>query len=339
MPTRLIDLHVDWLLQYAPDSTAFDPARYPGVKDRLPQAAGYLQATRAAILACYRSADEWASRPDPWAALVELIARVEAEFAGRLLIGRDDFDRWEDDKDGMTWGVVGVEGFDALIRSEADLPRLKALFDRGVRLFQPVYTSTSLLAGSSAEGDDRGLTDLGRAWLDALRAAVPPPTSTSPKALLDLAHLNPTSSGEVLGWFEADPARGDRLIPIYSHGAPAHGGFGTPRALPVDHLRRLRALGGFVGIGVSPPFFEAPEEVEAAIRLAADLPFRGEPGMRGIGIGTDFLGVNRTLPKLGTAEEVVAWAFARFPKPIANALLHDNARRLLAEVTGAANLA
>ncbi len=338
MPTRLIDLHVDWLLQYAPDSVTFDPARYPGIKARLPQASGYLQTTRAAIVACYRNADEWASRSDPWAALVELIVRVEAEFAGRLLIGVDDFDRWEDDKNGMTWGMIGVEGFDATIRSSADLPRLRGLFERGVRLFQPVYTATTVLGGSSAAGDDRGLTPLGREFLDALLAAVPEGTGRSPKALLDLAHFNPVSSGEVLDWFEADPGRAARLIPIYSHGAPVHAEFATARALPVDHLRRLRALGGFVGISVSPPFFTTAEQVEAAIRLVAEIPFQGQPGMRGIGIGTDFLGVDQTLPQLGHAEAIVAWVSSRFDKPGANALLHDNARHLLAQITGASHL-
>ena len=160
---RLIDLHVDWLLQYAPESTAFDSSLYPGAADRIGQSEGYLQATRAAVVSCYRDAREWENRPDAWAALAELIARIEAEFAGRLLIGPDDFYRWEDDADGLAWGVIGVEGFDALIRSEADLAHLPRLFDRGVRLFQPTYTASGLLGGSATPGDDRGLTELGRA--------------------------------------------------------------------------------------------------------------------------------------------------------------------------------
>ena len=337
MPTRLIDLHVDWLLQYAPDSTTFDPARYPGTKDRLAQATGYLQTTRAAVVACYRNAEEWADRPDAWAALVELIARAEAEFAGRLLIGPDDFDRWEDDKDGLTWGVLGVEGFDPIIRSAADLARLPTLFDRGVRVFQPVYTSTTLLGGSSAEGDDRNLSDLGREFLETLLAVAP--AGPGPRPLLDLAHLNPATSGDVLAWYEADPARADRLPPIYSHGTMAHPGFDKPRALPVEHARRLRALGGFVGVSVSPPFFQAAEQVEQVIRALAEFPLRDRPGLHGIGVGTDFLGVDRTLPKLGDAPEVVSWFFKTFGKADANSLVHDNARKLVARVAGAEKLA
>ena len=337
MPSQLIDLHVDWLLQYVPDSSLFDPSHYPGVNDRLGQTAGYLQTTRAAILSCFRSSNDWASRPDPWRALVDLIARVEAEFSGRLLIGPDDFDRWEDDKNGFTWGLIGVEGFDPLIRSSADLSHLSALFERGVRLFQPVYTAESMLGGSSVAGDDRRLTPLGLEFLETLLAVVSSPTG--PRPLLDLAHLNSLTSSDVLDWFEADSTRADRVLPIHSHGTPVHPGFTLPRALPTDHLRRLRALGGFVGISVSPPFFETSAQVQATIEGVAAIPFLGEPGYAGIGIGTDFLGVDRTFPDLANAEAVVEWCLAHFAKPFANALLHDNARKLFARVTGAANLA
>src|SRR5262249_40003419 len=61
---RLIDLHVDWLLQYAHETSLFDPTYYPDIPQRLGQIEGYLHATGAAILACYRHADDWARQPD-----------------------------------------------------------------------------------------------------------------------------------------------------------------------------------------------------------------------------------------------------------------------------------
>jgi len=329
---RLIDLHVDWLLQYAPESTVFDPSDYPGVAARIGQAEGYLQSTRAAVVSCYRGVEDWASRPDPWAALGDLIARIEAEFPGRLLIGPDDLARWEDDEQGLAWALIGVEGFDALIRTVEDLARLPLLFGRGIRLFQPVYSASSLLGGSSSPGDDRGLTELGRAFLDALATLAP--EGPGPRPLFDLAHLNPRASADALAWFEADAARHRRVIPVYSHGAPAHAGFDGPRALPLDHLARLRALGGHVGIGVSPPFFQSPDQVGAAIEAVAALPFEGRAGIEGIAIGTDFLGVNATLPGLANAPEVIAWVEAHFDRPTASALLQDNARGLLARACG-----
>ena len=94
-----------------------------------------------------------------------------------------------------------------------------------------------------------------------------------------------------------------------------------------------------MGVSVSPPFFQSADQVEVAIRTLAELPYLGQLGTVGIGVGTDFLGVDRTFPKLGDAPEVVAWFFRVFGKADANALVHDNARKLLARVAGAAKLA
>jgi membrane dipeptidase len=329
---RLIDLHTDWLLQYAPETTVFDPALYPGVPRRLGQSEGYLEGTAAAVLSCYRVADDWVGQPDPWSALGALLARIEAEFSGRLLFGPADLARWRDDPDGLCWGVIGIEGFDSVVRGPGDLDRLPRLFDRGVRLFQPVYTADNLLAGSSAAGDDRGLTDLGRAFLQALFDLGP--AASGPRPLLDLAHLNPSAAAEALEWFEADAARPLRVIPVYSHGALSHDGFCTPRAMTSENLRRLRAIGGVIGFSVGPPFYSDTEALRAGIAAAAAIPFRGRAGFEGIAIGTDFLGVDRVLQELGNAPAVVAWLAATFDPATAAALIHGNARSLLERALG-----
>jgi membrane dipeptidase len=331
-PPRLIDLHTDWILQYAQETTVFDPSLYPGVPGRLGQSEGYLQGTWIAVLSCYRNTEDWASRADPWSALGELLTRIEAEFSGRLLIGPDDLARCLDDPEGLCWGLIGVEGFDALVRTADDLGRLPRLFERGVRLFQPVYTATSALAGSSAPGDDRGLTDLGRAFLATL--ADLGTESAGPRPLFDLAHLNPGAASEALAWFEAEPSRPARVIPVYSHGALRHEGFDSPRAMTLENLARLRALGGVVGLSVGPPFYSAADQIKADIETAASIPFLGRTGPEGIAVGTDFLGVDRTLPALGHVAEVVAWLAASFDSNTAFALIQGNAHALLNRVLG-----
>ena len=87
---RLIDLHCNWLWQYATETTLFDPAVYPEVAGRLKQLDGYLLGTAATVLSCSRKPEDWAREADPWHSLGELITRYEAEFTGRLLIGPDD---------------------------------------------------------------------------------------------------------------------------------------------------------------------------------------------------------------------------------------------------------
>ena len=71
---------------------------------------------------------------------------------------------------------------------------------------------------------------------------------------------------DILTWFEADSTRRKRVIPIYSHGALYHPGFAAPRAITLENLRRLRALGGFMGFSVSPPFYwSASAETQARL--------------------------------------------------------------------------
>lgn len=325
MTPRMIDLHSDWILQYATETTLFDPELYAGTKERLPQSEGYLQTVSAAVLACFRKEEDWAARPDPWASLNDLIVRIEAEFSGRLLIGPEDVVRWRADREGLTWGVIGVEGFDALIRTEADLDRLPRLFERGVRIFQPVYGPSSVLGGSSSPKDARGLTELGRRFLDRLFDLSAP---NGPKPAFDLAHLHPLAVGDALAWFEADPLRAERVVPIYSHGGIERPGRPSPRLVSVEHLKRLRAMGGVVGIGVSFPFYESLEQVRRSVEAAAEIPFRGEPGFAGLAIGTDFLGVDRVIPGLENAPEVVDWVRRTFGREDVRTLLLGTGRNL-----------
>ena len=110
---RLIDLHCNWALQYARESSQYDPQSYADIPDRLGQLDGYLMGTRAAVLACGRRAGDWADQPQPWQALGEMLARYEAEFPGRLIHGPEDVERMHSEPaDGLCWGVLAVEGFD-----------------------------------------------------------------------------------------------------------------------------------------------------------------------------------------------------------------------------------
>jgi membrane dipeptidase len=333
-PPRLVDLHVDWSLQYANESTLFHPDSYHDIPARLPQVEGYLGATRAAVLACYRDAEDWAHQPDPWQALAAQITALEAEFSGRLLMGPEDLAFWQTEPDQLCWGVLGVEGFDALIRTRSDLDRLPRLFHRGVRVFQPTYLATSLLAGSSQPGDDRGLLDLGRDFLTTLLALSPPATEPGPRPILDLAHLNPRACAEVLDWYESDPTYPERLPLVYSHGTIAHPAFNHPRALSEPNLIRLRALGGTIGLSVTPPFVTSPDHLKALIESTAAIPYKGEPGLKGIAIGTDFLGVGTTHPTLANAEQITTWLAETFNPADAKALAAENALELIDRACG-----
>ncbi len=307
-PPRLIDLRIDWLAQYAPESNIFGPETIARANRDISRLDGYLGATSAAFLMLGRDPEDWARRDDPWASLGELLARCDAEFSGRLLIGRDDLDRWRDDPDGLTWGVLGVGGFDRLVRSFADLERVPSLYARGVRVFQIVATAENSLGGSWADGDDRGLTDLGRAFLGVV--------ASLGTAIVDLAGLGRIAFGQALDCLDTDAAGRVRLL--RSHGP-----------IVIEDIARLRSLGGFVGLGTSLNSFATAEELKATCEAIA-----ARSGFGAIGLATDALGTAPRLAGLQTADEIRDWTRLNFAADASQSLLHGNAAALIAWSVG-----
>jgi membrane dipeptidase len=333
---RLIDLHCNWLSQYATEATLYDATCYAEVPARLRRLEGYLLGTSAAVLACARKPEEWARHADTWRSLGALLACYEAEFTGRLLYGPADAARWRaEPANGLCWGLLAVAGFDALIREPRDIDRLPALFERGVRVFQFVASHASLLAGSDESGDDRGLTDLGRSFLARL-AELATEGETSPRPIVDLAGLNARSMAEILDWFENDGAGSRSPLPMDSHGAwdrvpPAEGG-----GKGLQDLERMRALGGLIGLTPCAASFPAVADLHAAIETMASIPFEGRAGYEGIAIGTDLLGIDQALPGLEDVRRITRWLARTFERPAAAAVTAGNARGLLLRSVGAA---
>jgi membrane dipeptidase len=332
---RLIDLHCNWALQYAYETTQYDPGLYEDLPSRVGQVEGYLSGTAAAVLACGRIACDWEKQEDPWKSLDEMLSRYEAEFAGRLLIGPEDVDRWKaEPQDAMCWGVLAIDGLNILVRGPVDLHRLAGLFDRGVRVFRVVGAGSSSIGGSACPGDEAGLTELGLELLDELASLAPSADQPGPRPVVDLAGLNARSTGDVLAWFEADAAARARLLLVRSHGTiemPGRTGFA---GLTTENLTRLRALGGVVGLTAGNTWFQSEEEFRAAIDSIAPIPFEGRRGYEGIGIGTSFLELNQTIANLATVSEIASWLTSRYPPEIAIGLAQGNARMLLLRAAG-----
>ncbi len=332
---RLVDLHCNWALQYAGETCHYDAAAYADVRSRLDQVEGYLTGTAIAVLTCGRRAGDWARQPDAWQTLGEMIARYEAEFPGRLLIGPDDVTRWNaEPPDGIGWGILGVEGFDTLVRQADHLDRLPGLFMRGVRFFQLVETEAGTLGGAAVVGDDRGLTELGRAFLDRLEALSGESGPTGPCPVVDLADLNCRATGEVLAWFESDPTRLQRLLLVRSHGTIETTHRPVVTGLSAENLQRFRALGGVVGLSPGLPFFSSPEELRAGIETIAAVPFRGLAGYAGIGMGTDFLNLEQSLPHIGNVSRLTEWLAANFTPDVAASITRGNACTLMIHAAG-----
>jgi membrane dipeptidase len=360
---RLIDLHCNWLWQYARETTCFDPLHYAAIGARLGQLDGYLLGTDAAVLACGRVGADWALQPDPWMSLADLLARYEAEFCGRLLRGPEDVKRWlAEPGDGLCWGTLGVAGFDFLVRESAHLDRLPVLFERGIRVFQLVSGGSNLLAGSADAGDDRGLTDLGRSFLQVLaelgashpdrvgvsregepashgaRTEPRPPNTTharsGPMPIVDLAGLNRASMRDVVDWAQTNAVQPARVLLAYTHGATNRHGIDSPRAITWDHVIALRSLGGVIGLTPSRACYESADQFRGDIEAVAGIPYEGCPGFKGMAIGADFLGPDEPLSETKDVARLIRWVTKHFDQSAAVSLIAENGRRLLVRAAG-----
>jgi membrane dipeptidase len=336
---RLVDLHCDWLWQYAAETTLFEPSVYAEIPARLPALDGYLLGASAAILFCSRKPADWAARADRWGSLGDLVARYEAEFAGRLLIGPEDLTRMDaEPADGLCWGMLGIGGLDFMVRESADIERLASAFERGVRVFQLVDGPNTVLGGSAVPGDDRNLTDLGLAVLNTLLDIAPPSEQTGPRPVVDVAGMNAPTLSQVLDWFEQEPIRSKRLVVLSSHGlldalAP-RGTEPIATRSATENLLRFRNLGGLIGISPGPPAGISPEALRELIEAIASIPFLGRAGYEGIGIGTNFFRMAALLPELSNVERLTDWLTRTFDAECGQNLAERNGRLMLARAAG-----
>ena len=219
----------------------------------------------------------------------------------------------------FSWAVLGVEGFDALIRRPDDLDRLPRLFERRSEALSARLFVVERPCRISVHG--------GRARPHRARPIVPPVSRRFRVAIERAAsHSGPRSSEPEI--YLGDPRlvrerrgparpRPSRLQPWMLR----HAGFDDPRALSWDNLARLRVLGGVVGLSVGPPFYPSMDSLKDGIEKASALPFLGRAGYDGIAIGTDFLGIDATLPLLSNASNVVDWLANAFDPEISTALI------------------
>ncbi len=339
---RLVDLHCEWLLQYATETTLFEPSAYGDLPDRLPALGGYLLGASAAVLYCSRKPADWSGRGDPWNTLGDMLARYEAEFAGRLLFGPEDLARFRSEPtDGLCWGMLGVAGLDCLVCDPADLDRLAGAFERGVRVFQLVEGPENVLGGSAEPGDERTLTELGLAVLGRLLEIAPQAGHAGARPVVDVAGLNAPTLAKVLDWFEEGSARTERLVLLCSCGPP--GGLAPERAAMIgttavhENLRRFRDLGGVIGVSSGPPAVESGVALRETIEAIAAIPLLGRPGYEGIGIGTNFLRLSALWPELSDVARLLDWLVRTFGPETGRHLGERSAGRLLDRAAGSGN--
>jgi membrane dipeptidase len=160
--------------------------------------------------------------------------------------------------DGVSAGILGIEGGHAL---EEDLARLERLFERGLRVLTLVWNNhlswiRSCQPGAGA-GVPEGLSDFGREVVRRMNAL---------GIVVDLAHAGERAFHDALG---------TSTRPVIASHSGCRALHDHPRNLTDDQLRALAAHGGVVGIVFHPGFLDAGARAEEA-------RVRGSPDYAGI---------------------------------------------------------
>lgn len=166
----------------------------------------------------------------------------------------------------LVGAMLSIEGLHAL---EANISHIEDLYDAGYRMMGLVHFFDNEVGGSSSGAARGGLTPFGSQVIRRMNEL---------GIIIDLAHASPTLIEDVLA-ISTKPC-------VVSH-TGVRGHYETPRNLSDDHLRRITAAGGMVGIGywdgaVGHPH---PSQIAAAIRHAVNIA-----GVDNICLGSDWDG-------------------------------------------------
>lgn len=178
-------------------------------------------------------------------------------------------DRRKQHRDAVA-GVLAIEGMHCI---EGKLENIDTLYDAGFRIMGITHFFDNELGGSAHGISKGGLTEFGKACVKRLEEKC---------VLVDVAHASPAVIDDVL-------AMATRPV-IMSHGG-VKGTCDRTRNLSDDHVRRIAATGGLIGIGY---WDEAVcgkdvKSIAAAIRYAVSLA-----GADHVALGSDFDGVVTT---------------------------------------------
>ena len=122
--------------------------------------------------------------------------------------------------------VLGLEG----LRNVHTLEDFKKMYDLGVRHSSLTWNEENHLATGVAGDKDRGLTDLGKQFLDFMKEH---------NMIIDVSHLNVKSFYDVIEYVN------DVVIASHSN---AYTLCNHRRNLNDDQLRKLKEVGGYVGV-------------------------------------------------------------------------------------------
>jgi len=182
---------------------------------------------------------------------------------------RDDLDRLIADRktnQRVTGGFLGIEGAHCL---EGKLENLDKLYKEGVRMMGPTHFFDNELGGSAHGISGEGLSDFGHkviARMDQLGM------------IIDLAHASPAMIADILEQTKR---------PVLVSHTGVKGTMDNSRNLSDDHVKRIAANGGLIGVAYFKGAVSAPltEGIVEAMKYIKSIT-----GVEYIALGSDYDG-------------------------------------------------
>lgn len=202
-------------------------------------------------------------------------------------------------------GFLGIEGAHCL---EEKLENVQQLYDEGIRMMAPTHFFDNKLGGSAHGISGKGLTEFGKSVIKEMNRL---------NMIVDLSHISPKMIDDILE-LSTKPV-------IVSH-TGVKGTKNSPRNLSDDHLKRIAANGGLIGIG----FFKGAIQGEIVDIVAAIKYVRDLVGIEHVALGSDFDGAATTpIDITGLPYIVQGLMDAGFTKLEIESVMGENVKRFL----------
>lgn len=182
---------------------------------------------------------------------------------------------------GKACALLSIEGADLL---ECDPERVELAHEWGVKLINPTWNRANVLSGSHCEDSDRGLSDVGRAFVKQAEQA---------DILMDVSHLSEKGFWDLMDLTSK---------PIVASHSNSRAVYEHSRGLTDDQFKAICQTGGVVGLNFYSGFVgEKPTMDMLICHLEHFLELGGE---KHIGIGGDLDGCDETLEGIGGVQDV-----------------------------------
>ncbi len=177
--------------------------------------------------------------------------------------------------------LLAVEGGEPIQES---LDQLYTLYHMGVRLLTLTWNGTNAIGRGSLSDCSKGLTSFGKEVVTTMHRI---------GMMVDVSHLNENGFYDVMDI---------SLKPVIASHSNAQAVHPHKRNLSDEQFKVLRKNGGVVGLNIYPIFLGKEKNLSALIdHLEHFLSLGGE---NHIGIGTDFDGIDCTIPEITNASQL-----------------------------------